>query len=84
MTREREIAQLKSEFVSKASHELRTPLSSVQAYVEMLVDGEAEDEDSRQEFYGIIQSETERLSRLVDNMLSTRRLRRSVSDWMMP
>lgn len=74
MTREREIAQLKSEFVSKASHELRTPLSSVQAYVEMLVDGEAEDEDSRQEFYGIIQSETERLSRLVDNMLNISRI----------
>ena len=74
MTREREIAQLKSEFVSKASHELRTPLSSVQAYVEMLVDGEADDEDSRQEFYGIIQAETERLSRLVDNMLNISRI----------
>ncbi|MCH2132433.1 MAG: cell wall metabolism sensor histidine kinase WalK [Phycisphaerales bacterium] len=74
MTREREIAQLKSEFVSKASHELRTPLSSVQAYVEMLVDGEADDEASRQEFYGIIQAETERLSRLVDNMLNISRI----------
>ena len=74
MTREREVAQLKSEFVSKASHELRTPLSSVQAYVEMLVDGEAEDEASRQEFYGIIQAETERLSRLVDNMLNISRI----------
>ena len=74
MTREREVAQLKSEFVSKASHELRTPLSSVQAYVEMLVDGEAADEASRQEFYGIIQSETDRLSRLVDNMLNISRI----------
>jgi signal transduction histidine kinase len=74
MTREREIAQLKSEFVSKASHELRTPLSSVQAYVEILVDGEAENESSRQEFYGIIQAETERLSRLVDNMLNISRI----------
>ena len=74
MTREREIAQLKSEFVSKASHELRTPLSSVQAYVEMLVDGEAHDECSRQEFYSIIQAETERLSRLVDNMLNISRI----------
>ncbi|MEE2907095.1 MAG: ATP-binding protein [Planctomycetota bacterium] len=74
MTREREVAQLKSEFVSKASHELRTPLSSVQAYVEMLVDGEATDEASRQEFYGIIQAETDRLSRLVDNMLNISRI----------
>ena len=48
LTREREISQMKSEFVSKASHELRTPLSSMRAYVEMLVDGEAADEATRQ------------------------------------
>jgi len=74
LTREQEISQMKSEFVSKASHELRTPLSSMRAYVEMLVDGEASDEEARQEFYGIIQSETERLSRLVDNMLNISRI----------
>ncbi len=74
LTREREISQMKSEFVSKASHELRTPLSSMRAYVEMLVDGEAEDEATRQEFYAIIQSETHRLSRLVDNMLNISRI----------
>jgi two-component system phosphate regulon sensor histidine kinase PhoR len=74
LTREREIAQMKSEFVSKASHELRTPLSSMRAYVEMLVDGEAEDEATRNEFYGIIQSETDRLARLVDNMLNISRI----------
>ncbi len=74
LTREQEISQMKSEFVSKASHELRTPLSSMRAYVEMLVDGEASDEQARQEFYGIIQSETERLSRLVDNMLNISRI----------
>ena len=74
LSREREISQMKSEFVSKASHELRTPLSSMRAYVEMLVDGEAEDEATRQEFYGIIQSETDRLARLVDNMLNISRI----------
>src|SRR5262249_1804471 len=40
VTREREIAKTKSDFVSKVAHELRTPLSSIRAYVEMLVDGE--------------------------------------------
>jgi len=74
LTREREISQMKSEFVSKASHELRTPLSSMRAYVEMLVDGEAQDEETRQEFYGIIQAETDRLARLVDNMLNISRI----------
>jgi two-component system phosphate regulon sensor histidine kinase PhoR len=74
LTRVREISQMKSDFVSKASHELRTPLSSIRAYVEMLVDGEADDEAARQEFYGIIQNETNRLGRLIDNMLNISRI----------
>jgi len=74
LTRERELSQMKSDFVSKASHELRTPLSSIRAYVEMLVDGEATDEGARHEFYRIMQNETERLSRLIDNMLNISRI----------
>jgi two-component system phosphate regulon sensor histidine kinase PhoR len=74
LTRERELSQMKSDFVSKASHELRTPLSSIRAYVEMLVDGEAGDEKSRQEFYRIMHNETERLGRLIDNMLNISRI----------
>lgn len=74
LTREREISEMKSDFVSKASHELRTPLSSIRAFVEMLVDGEASDEQGRQEFYKIIQGETDRLGRLIDNMLNISRI----------
>jgi two-component system, OmpR family, phosphate regulon sensor histidine kinase PhoR len=74
LTRERELSQMKTDFVSKASHELRTPLSSIRAYVEMLVDGEATDEQSRAQFYRIIQDESERLARLIDNMLNISRI----------
>ncbi len=74
LTRVREISQMKSDFVSKASHELRTPLASIRAYVEMLVDGEASDEESRQEFYRTMQDEAERLGRLIDNMLNISRI----------
>jgi len=74
ITREREISQMKSDFVSKASHELRTPLSSINAYLELLIDGEASDEESRQEFYGVIRSEADRLGRLIDNMLNISRI----------
>ena len=74
LTREREISQMKSDFVSNASHELRTPLSAIRAGVEMLIDGEASDEVSRQEFYNTIQDETERLGRLIDNMLNISRI----------
>lgn len=74
ISREREISQMKSEFVSKASHELRTPLSSINAYVEMLLDGEAADEKSKCEFYQIIKNEADRLGRLIDNMLNISRI----------
>lgn len=74
VTREREINQMKSDFVSKVSHELRTPLSSINAYLELLADGEAQDEKSRQEFYGTIKSEADRLNRLIDNMLNISRI----------
>lgn len=78
ITREREISEMKSDFVSSVSHELRTPLSSIKAYVEMLVDGEAADEQTRSEFYNIIQSETNRLSRLIDNILNISRIESGV------
>ncbi len=78
VTREKEIAQMKTDFVSNVSHELRTPLSSIKAYVEMLVDGEAEDEPTRREFYQIIAGETDRLDRLIDNILNISRIEAGV------
>jgi two-component system phosphate regulon sensor histidine kinase PhoR len=78
VTREKEVSAMKSDFVSSVSHELRTPLSSIKAYVEMLVDGEAADEQTRAEFYNVIQSETNRLSRLIDNILNISRIESGV------
>ncbi len=74
ITREKEISQMKSDFVSQASHELRTPISAINAYTEMLLDSEAPDEAGRQEFYKIIKGEAERLSRMIDNMLNISRI----------
>jgi two-component system, OmpR family, phosphate regulon sensor histidine kinase PhoR len=74
MTREKEVAEMKNDFVSNVSHELRTPLASIRAYVEMLIDGEADDERTRREFYDVIQGESNRLSRLIDNILNISRI----------
>jgi len=78
VTREKEIAQMKTDFVSNVSHELRTPLSSIKAYVEMLLDGEAQDAKTRREFYEIIASEADRLSRLIENILNISRIESGV------
>jgi two-component system phosphate regulon sensor histidine kinase PhoR len=74
ITKEREVAEMKNDFVSNVSHELRTPLASIKAYVEMLIDGEATDEKTQREFYEVIQSESNRLGRLIDNILNISRI----------
>ncbi len=74
MTKEKEVAEMKNDFVSSVSHELRTPLASIKAYVEMLIDGEAQDPRTQREFYEVIQNEANRLSRLIDNILNISRI----------
>ncbi|MBS3735083.1 MAG: PAS domain-containing protein [Phycisphaerae bacterium] len=78
VTREKEIAKMKTDFVSNVSHELKTPLASIKAYVEMLQDGEVDDEETAGEFYGIIAKESERLHRLIENILSISRIESGV------
>src|SRR5690606_38107958 len=51
-----------------------TPLASIKAYVEMLIDGEAEDDKATQQFYEVIQNEANRLGRLIDNILNVSRI----------
>jgi two-component system phosphate regulon sensor histidine kinase PhoR len=74
ITREKEISQMKNDFVSHVSHELKTPLASITAYAEMLADGEAADEKTQKEFYSIIHSQAKRLSRLIEDILNTARI----------
>jgi two-component system phosphate regulon sensor histidine kinase PhoR len=74
MTKEKEISQMKNDFVSHVSHELKTPLASITAYAEMLVDGEAADEKMREEFYSIIQNQAQRLNRLIEDILNISRI----------
>lgn len=74
MTKEKEVSEMKNDFVSNVSHELRTPLASIKAYIEMLIDGEADNERTEREFYDVIQNEANRLGRLIDNILNISRI----------
>ena len=65
----RRLEKAKSEFVSMASHELRTPLTSIHGFSEILRTKEMEPE-KKTEFYRIILNESERLSRLINNLLN--------------
>jgi len=74
ITREKQIQQMKNDFVSHVSHELKTPLASITAYSEMLADGEANDEQTMKEFCLVIQSQTQRLNRLIEDILNISRI----------
>lgn len=65
----RKLEKAKSEFVSMVSHELRTPLTSIHGFSEILRTKEMEP-DKKSEFYRIILNESERLSRLITNLLN--------------
>jgi two-component system phosphate regulon sensor histidine kinase PhoR len=80
----RDVGELKAlqkrnaEFVSAVSHEMKTPLAGIKAYVELLADGDAEDEATREEFLQIINGQAERLQRLIDNLLNLARIEAGV------
>jgi signal transduction histidine kinase len=68
--RVQEVNQLKSEFVSLVSHELRTPLTAISGYLDLLLEAPgAQSTAKQQELLGIVQRNTERLIKLIDDLL---------------
>ena len=75
-----ELAQRRSDFVAAVSHELKTPLTSIRMMAEILRDGMVPSEDRRQQYYETITAESERLSRLIANVLELARLERGTRE----
>lgn len=69
----RRLEGVRREFVANASHELKTPLASIKACVETLLDGAIEDAEHRTGFLTSIEEQTDRLDRIVRDMLSLTR-----------
>jgi two-component system phosphate regulon sensor histidine kinase PhoR len=67
-----------AEFVSAVSHEMKTPLSGIKAYTELLIDGDAEDAQTRDECLQVISGQANRLQRLVENLLNLARIEAGV------
>ncbi|MGI6436127.1 MAG: sensor histidine kinase [Syntrophomonadaceae bacterium] len=66
----RNFAQVRSEFAGNVSHELRTPLTSIKGFVETLLDGAMANAGTCRRFLAIIDAETDRLSRLIEDLLT--------------
>jgi len=76
-----EIDRLKDDFISTVTHELRTPLTSIRAFSEILNDNPRLDEAERAKFLGIIVKESERLTRLINQVLDLAKIESGAADW---
>jgi signal transduction histidine kinase/DNA-binding response OmpR family regulator len=77
----KELDHMKSEFLNTVSHELRTPLTSIKAFAEILLDNVGEDVETQTEFLQIINKESDRLTRLINNLLDLSRIEAGRMKW---
>lgn len=74
VTELKRLEQVRSDFVANVSHELRTPLTSIKGFIETLMDGGVDDPEMRRYFLQIISQETERMVRIVSDLLELSKL----------
>lgn len=76
-----QLDRMKDDFISTVTHELRTPLTSIRSFTEILHDHPDLETAKRQEFLGIIISESERLTRLINQVLDLAKLESGAMRW---
>jgi len=79
ITQREEVDAMRRDFIANVSHELRTPLTVVNGFMEMLLDAQHEDEPTRQHHLKLMQEQAQRMSRLVEDLLTLSRLESSES-----
>jgi len=77
----KELDRLKDDFISTVTHELRTPLTSIRAFSEILYDNPDLDPAERHRFLGLVIRESERLTRLINQVLDLAKLESGMADW---
>ena len=74
LTEAKRIDALRSDFIANASHELRTPLASLIGFIDTLLGPAARDAEARERFLGIMRTQAQRMSKLIDDLLSLSRI----------
>jgi len=74
VTRLRRLENIRRDFVANVSHELRTPITSIQGYVETLLDGALESKEDSEKFLAIVLRQSQRLNSIIDDLLCLSRI----------
>lgn len=74
LTELKRVDAMRTDFIANASHELRTPLASLLGFIDTLLGPAARDTVAREKFLGIMRGQAERMSRLIDDLLSLSRI----------
>lgn len=83
LTRLKRLEDLRKDFVANVSHELRTPITSIKGFVETLEGGALEDPDAARRFLGIISRQTNRLSNIIEDLLSLSKIEQQEGRWQL-
>jgi len=83
VTEMQKLDNMRKEFVANVSHEMRTPLTSIKSYAETLLDGAYKDSETAVKFLTVINSEADRMTRLVKDLLQLSRLDNHQMQWNM-
>ena len=81
ITEQQKLEEMRKEFIANVSHELKTPITTIKSYSETLLAGALENKETTKEFISIIDSETERMSRLVKDLLKLSRIEYNQETW---
>ena len=74
LTYEEQVERMRADFVANVSHELRTPLASISGFIETIQGAAKNDPASHEKFFGLMQAQADRMSRLTDDLLSLSRI----------
>ncbi len=84
MTKQEKLEQSRRGFVADVSHELRTPITTIKSYAETLIDSTEEHNDLTRRFLGVIASESDRMARLISDLLTLSSLDNKHTTYKMP